>query len=113
MNGSIKRAPSEEKQPESKQDERTSDVEDCIPRNWLTERLSLQEVEADNTRLEGGIPFGGQHDRWERLKASLKTGDEVWAFCSPPESWEHHAGRTGVAVVREGRVIDCLVTMMN
>ena len=66
-----------------------------------------------STRLEGGVPFGGQNERWERLKASLQSGDQIWTFYSPPVTWEHCAGRSGVAVVREGRVVDCLITMMN
>jgi hypothetical protein len=100
-------------QDESKQDERAPDEEDGVPRSWLYERLSSQQAGADNTRPEGSVPFGGQNDKWERLKASLQTGDEIWAFCSPPESWERCAGGSGVAVVRKGRVVDCLVTMMN
>jgi hypothetical protein len=98
----------------SKQDdERAPDEEDLIPKDWLQEKLSLQQAEAANTRPEGGVPFGGQNERWERLKASLQSGDQIWAFYSPPVTWEHCAGRSGVAVVREGRVVDCLITMMN
>jgi hypothetical protein len=87
--------------------------EDCVPKNWLYERISLQQAEADNTNRDGGVPFGGQNDRWERLKVSLQTDGEIWAFCSPSGSWEHCAGRAGLAVVRNGRVVDCLVTEMN
>jgi hypothetical protein len=98
----------------SKQDdERAPDEEDRIPKDWLQEKLSLQQAAAANTRPEGGVPFGGQNERWERLKASLQSGDQIWTFYSPPVTWEHCAGRSGVAVVREGRVVDCLITMMN
>jgi hypothetical protein len=101
----------EGKKEESRQDEGRRDERDCIPRSWLHEKLSLQQAEADNA--EGDLPFGRENDSWECLKASLQTADEIWSFCSPPESWEHCAGRSGVAIVREGRVVDCLVTMMN
>jgi hypothetical protein len=103
----------ERKQEESKRDENTPDERDSIPKSWLQEKISLQQAEADNTHAEGDVPFGGQNDRWERLKASLQSGDEIWVFCSPSESWQRCAGRAGVAVVREGFVADCLVTMMN
>jgi hypothetical protein len=103
----------ERKQEEGKRDEHIPDERDRIPKSWLQEKISLQQAEADNTRAEGDVPFGGQNDRWERLKASLQSGDEIWVFCSPSESWQHCAGRSGVAVVREGFVADCLVTMMN
>jgi len=98
----------------SKQDdERAPDEEDRIPKDWLQEKLGLQQAEAANTRLEGGVPFGGQNERWERLKASLQSGDQIWSFYSPPVTWEHCAGRSSIAIVREGRVVDCLITMMN
>jgi hypothetical protein len=103
----------ERKQDERKQDERKQDEEDRVPKSWLYERISLQQAEADNSNREGGVPFGEQNDRWERLKACLHEGDEIWAFCSPSESWEQLAGRAGLAVVRNGRVVKCLVTKIN
>jgi hypothetical protein len=101
------------KQEKVKQDEGRPDEEDRIPKDWLQEKLSLQQAEAANTLPEGGVLFGGQNERWERMKASLQSSDQIWSFYSPPVTWEHCAGRSGVAVVREGRVVDCLITMMN
>lgn len=87
--------------------------EDVIPKNWLCDQLSLQQAEAVNTASDGGVPFNKQNDRWERLKSSLRDGDQIWSFCSSPESWEHLAGRAGFAIVREGRVVDSIITIMN
>lgn len=84
---------------------------DVIPKNWLVERISVQQAETDNSR--NGVPFGGQNDRWEKLKAALEPGDKIWTFSSPLESWEHLAGREGVAIVRKDRVVMSLVTFMN
>ena len=82
-----------------------------IPKEWLGERISVQIAEEDNTR--DGIPFSGRQDEWEALKAKMIDGDEIWGFCSPSDSWQHLAGRAGYALVRDGEVIDCVVTMMN
>jgi hypothetical protein len=79
-----------------------------IPKEWLAAKVSVHEAEAAN--LEGGRPFGFQHRKWERLKASMGEGDELWEFCSPPASWAHLMGREGYAVVRGGQVVDSIVT---
>ncbi len=42
-----------------------------------------------------------------------KFSDEIFEFSSSPESWNRLAGRAGVALVRDGIVIDIVVTVMN
>ncbi len=58
-------------------------------------------------------PFGFLNAKWEELKARMRTGDEIWTFRSPPESWQDLAGRAGVALVRSNKMIDAIVTVMN
>jgi hypothetical protein len=43
----------------------------------------------------------------------MEPGDELWAFSSPPETWQHLCGRAGIALVRNGEVIEAMTTMMN
>ena len=43
----------------------------------------------------------------------MYEGDELWEFCSPPETWENLYGRAGFAVVRDSVVIDYLVEIEN
>jgi hypothetical protein len=67
-----------------------------VPREWLKERAHVAiESEHDDT-------FG-----W------LKPGDEIWRYCSPPESWKLLAGRSGSALVRKGKVIRSHLVLMN
>jgi hypothetical protein len=85
---------------------------------WLSRRLTVEEAEAEHAveheRLgPSPVPFGFQNDRWKELLAGRAEGDELWEFCSPPESWQHRAGRTGIALVRDGEIIDSIVTVMN
>lgn len=80
--------------------------------DWLQERCSVEEVEAWHTG-ESGKPFNHQYDRWQELKGMMASGDELWAFCSPAESWRMCAGRQGYAVVRGGQIIGTIITMMN
>jgi hypothetical protein len=84
---------------------------DVIPEQWLDHIISIEQAEAQN--MVDGIPFGASSDSWKRLKDSLQSGDSLWAYCSPFESFKALAGRCGIAVVRDGRVVMQLVTIMN
>jgi hypothetical protein len=50
---------------------------------------------------------------WAHLKRMMQPGDELYRFSSPPEAWEHLAGRAGVAIVRNGEVIHQRTNLMN
>ena len=52
-------------------------------------------------------PFGLINAQWEALKAEMQPGDD------PPESWQALAGRMGYALVRDGRVVREVVTLLN
>jgi hypothetical protein len=75
-----------------------------------------QLSESDRTGPRASImlkPFAFLNDKWEALKARMQPGDELWTFASSPQSWRDLAGRAGIALVRNGQIIERLVTMMN
>lgn len=85
---------------------------------WLQEQTTVEEAEGENLvedeRLgPNPVPFGFQHDRWLRFKEQIRQGDQVWRFSSSADSWEHLAGRAGLCIVRDGEVVDSIVTVMN
>jgi hypothetical protein len=82
-----------------------------VPTEWLKEQVTVADAEAAN--FQGGKPFGFQHLKWERLKGKMAPGDELWFFTSPPHTWVHLMGREGYAVVRQGEVIDSLITSQS
>jgi len=93
-----------------------------FPLAWLEERISIEEAERRFTPMPDDRssyvpqlrkPFGFRNARREELKARVQVGDEIWTFRSPPETWEDLAGRAGVALVRENKMIDAVVTAMN
>ena len=43
----------------------------------------------------------------------MQPGDELWEFRSGRESWQHLAGRAGIALMRDGREVASLITMMS
>ena len=74
---------------------------------WLQTKTTVAEVEA---RYGWG---NNQHDRWEQLKSCITNDDELWEYCSPPETWHALAGREGIALFRNGDVVFSIVTVMS
>ncbi len=93
-----------------------------IPAAWLIKKVSIAEAEAEHPGArderakqhpELARPFGALNAKWEALKADMQPNDELWTFSSPPRTWEDLAGRAGIALVRDGQVIEVIVTMLN
>jgi hypothetical protein len=40
--------------------------------------------------------------QWAEMISLMNPGDELWEFCTAPETWEQLRGRAGYAVVRNG-----------
>lgn len=92
--------------------------EEIMITEWLQKRTSVQEAEKahmiEDERLgPTPVPFGIQNDRWLHLKNQIQSDDELWEFSSPPESWQHLAGRAGLCIVRKGVIVDSIVTVLN
>ncbi|MCX4246356.1 FHA domain-containing protein [Paraliomyxa miuraensis] len=75
-------------------------------RAWLTTATSVEEHDAS-------MSSGFLRQQWRDLEASMRPGDALWRFSSPPESWRRLGGRAGLCVVRAGAVVYTLVTEMN
>ncbi|HEY1067940.1 MAG TPA: hypothetical protein VGE52_17585 [Pirellulales bacterium] len=80
--------------------------------------LTIAEIEAANMHQLDDlgpepVAFGYCNADWKRLLAQMQPGDELREFCSSEESWNRLAGRSGVALLRNGRQIAALVTMLN
>jgi len=87
------------------------ELDDSIPEEWLGCADPVEDVENDN--IIDGVPFGSQAEEWEQFKAAMMEGDEICCFCSPPDSQELLARTGGYALVRQGKVVKCIVTMRS
>lgn len=94
----------------------------------LLRQTTIKELEAKYTRTLEDLhesdrsgpraamllrPFAGLNEEWEAFKAKVEPGDEIFEFCSSDASWVAHAGRTGIALVRNGRIADDLILLRN
>jgi hypothetical protein len=59
------------------------------------------------------LPFGFGHAEWVAFKSRARPGDKIYRYVSSQHSWEHHAGRAGLVLVRAGCVVGEFTTMMN
>jgi hypothetical protein len=85
------------------------------PADWCRRTLSRADFEREylsrrkkpqDFRSLGSIEF-------TLFLLRLQDGDEIRAFSSPPETWRLMMGRAGIAIVRNGRAVTSLMTMMN
>lgn len=91
-----------------------------VVQGWLRKKTSVEEVEAEwakeqarGLRAEVRRPLGFINAQWETFKAQMQPGDELWTFRSDDGSWKMLAGREGYALVRNGEVIDEIVTVLS
>lgn len=77
-------------------------------------------TEANNSGLKASRPNGR---KLSALPSSwcepfdpfpqFQQGDKILRFSSPSETWGQLCGRSGMALLREGKVIDYIITRMN
>ncbi len=68
---------------------------------WLTNRITPEDLRGE----PGGSRF------WKPLLNAYREGDELWEFSTPKHSWENLAGRGGVALVRDGVIVDSIASI--
>ena len=75
---------------------------------------SLPRISLCDQRLGAEpIPFGWANAEWRSLVSAMQPNDELWEFYSPQLDWDQMMGTAGIALVRDGVVVDRLVCRMN
>jgi len=76
--------------------------EEYVSASWLRKKVDFEDLEYEITK-----------DDIDRFKDQMLEGDEIWRFSSGSSSWQNLAGRAGYALVRDGKAIDGVVSVMN
>jgi hypothetical protein len=79
---------------------------DYPPSTWLRSIMTLEEFEQEFPNYMN-IPYLAEFIRLRQ------EGDELWRFSSPPEQWATLAGRGGTVLVRDGRSVAHVVTVLS
>lgn len=66
--------------------------------DWLVEKLDPAEVEKDKYVA--------------KLTLFMLPGDELWSYCTPMEG-DPMMGRAGIALLRNGKPISEIMTLMS
>jgi hypothetical protein len=82
-----------------------------VPPKWLFDPVDIGEIES--AWLDKPGPYGVSREAWIKLKSQMVEGDDIRAFSAPADYWENLAGRAGYALVRDGKVVASIVTIMN
>jgi hypothetical protein len=82
------------------------------PPEWSFERMPRERQEFWPLRVPL-VPRTRDDVDFTDMVIRRQPGDELWSFSSPPSSWGLMMGTSGIALVRNGRVIADVVTMMN
>lgn len=78
-----------------------------VPRDWLRERADDYPAEPAPEGMTLPVAYVRRYrEGWQTLRDQKRSGDELWTFCTPPESWRQSVGRAGFALVRDGCVVD-------
>lgn len=84
---------------------------------WLRQKITVEEAEAMNMVINEqwphGRPFGYVYWEWRELLHQRRDGDEIWIYRSSDESWEQMMGQEGIALVRDGEIVEAFITSMN
>lgn len=88
------------------------EIEPWISPEDLTRRnVPWSEFDADYQEFKK--LFQRDRDIFEALMARVQPGDEIACFSTHEETWKRMFGRAGWAIVRDGKVIAQLSTIMN
>ncbi|MBC8495673.1 hypothetical protein H8D36_05970 [archaeon] len=83
---------------------------------WEKTSIELEEKKhmVTNERLGNeAIPFGSINYQWVKLLSQMQDDDELFSFRSDDRSWARLAGTEGIALVRNGVIVDEIITLMN
>lgn len=109
------------------QDTHNKRLEDLVAAGWtVSGPFSVDGVEAKELRQleevlqrEGHrkdvpqVPFGLANDDWQDFKSRVQAGDEIHYVHAPPVRWASLSGWGGYVLVKHGRIIATMVTVIN
>lgn len=88
------------------------EISPWVPLEWITERnIPWEEFEGDYKDSTNWSPHA--RNAFDLLWRQVSEKDEIGYFKTPPDTWQNLSGRAGWVVLRDGKVIGQIVTIMN
>jgi hypothetical protein len=83
------------------------------PADWCRGSMTRTQFEERNRGRPVLPPRSMSDIAFTEIALRLRDDDEIRHFSSPADTWRMMMGRSGIAIVRGGRAIASLITMMN
>ena len=84
---------------------------------WLTSRMSTEEFKQQFDRLlnttKWFVPSSRCDAEYAEFLVRWQEGDELWRWSTPSWTWKAMMGRGGVAIVRDGKQVTRVMTILN
>ena len=86
--------------------EEMTDKEAEIYKSCLWKKTTVDELETKKIVRKG-------NECWRELKSRMIEGDELWQYSSPAEDWKNLMGEAGIALLRNGEIVEVMMTLHN
>lgn len=91
--------------------EKNPNLMDSIPNIKVLYHVSLSDAQR---KLEQSSDFPvAQRDNWHKFKSNILENDCLYYFMTNDESWRKLQGREGYFIVRNGKIIDAYLQLVN
>ena len=87
-----------------------------FPYKILGRQLTLQEAQEKlgvSIDITKDNPLGDMGTIKKLFFMRMKKGDEIREFRTPDITWKHRAGRAGIALLRNGKIINGILTTIS
>ncbi len=85
-----------------------------IPAQWLTKPTSLEEITSECQQADSKVAELAQQylQHASRFAKTMQVDDQLWRYVMPGNSPSQLIGEAGLAIVRDGKVVDsiCMVS---
>ncbi|MEW4456312.1 hypothetical protein AB1L30_26855 [Bremerella sp. JC817] len=88
---------------------------EAIPREWLTAPTTVDEILATCSNPDPAVAEMARHylNQAGGLFQQMVPGDELWNYSTPDAAWAANQGQAGLAVLREGQIVDSVCMARN
>ncbi len=88
-------------------------VADDQAQRVLVKQTLVRRIDAPASRINYALGRGFRCTVGQAFLDRRDPGDELWVYCSNPDTWKRLCGRAGFAIVRSGEVVDFYQAIIN
>ncbi len=89
--------------------------EQTVPKEWLTEKTTMEEIVATCAHPDPQIAAVAKHYLTQAtgFVDQMQPGDELWNYSTPDSFWASNQGDAGLAIVRDDEIVESVCMVRN